>query len=294
MNWMDKLERKWGRYAIPYITRYLIFANLAGYILEVAGMDSILQWLDFAPYYILRGQVWRLFTWIVVPASGLSFWSLLFMICLLMLGQNLEQGLGTFRMNVYFIGGILLSDVGGLLLYAIFRIPIYLTLYYILFSLYLMLGIFMPEAEVRLYFVLPIKMKWLMLVYALTLGYEVFSYFRQGAAIAEAYGLSKLSGAWTIGMMYSAEIIFALVNLFLFVYFCKNRVSHRQKKRQKQFRSQFSEPRPGSGIAKHKCAICGRTEQDDPTLTFRFCSKCEGNYEYCQEHLFTHTHVRRM
>jgi hypothetical protein len=95
-------------------------------------------------------------------------------------------------------------------------------------------------------------------------------------------------------MMYSAEIIFALVNLFLFVYFCKNRVSHRQKKRQKQFRSQFSQPRPGSGIAKHKCAICGRTEQDDPTLTFRYCSKCEGNYEYCQEHLFTHTHVRRM
>jgi hypothetical protein len=71
-------------------------------------------------------------------------------------------------------------------------------------------------------------------------------------------------------------------------------VSHRQKKRQKQFHSQFATPRPGSGITKHKCAICGRTEQDDPTLTFRFCSKCEGNYEYCQEHLFTHTHVRRM
>jgi hypothetical protein len=95
-------------------------------------------------------------------------------------------------------------------------------------------------------------------------------------------------------MMYSAEIIFAILNLFLFVYFCRNHVSHRQKRRQKQFRAQFAQPRPGSGITKHKCAICGRTEKDDPTLTFRYCSKCAGSYEYCQDHLFTHNHVRQM
>ena len=51
--------------------------------------------------------------------------------------------------------------------------------------------------------------------------------------------------------------------------------------------------RPGSGpIARHKCAICGRTELTNPELEFRFCSKCNGNYEYCQDHLFTHTHVK--
>ena len=37
----------------------------------------------------------------------------------------------------------------------------------------------------------------------------------------------------------------------------------------------------------HRCAICGRTEKDGEDLEFRFCSKCKGNYEYCQEHLFT-------
>jgi hypothetical protein len=294
MNWMDKLERRIGRYAIPYITRYLIFINLIGYILEAAGANAVMQWLDFVPAYIMRGQIWRLVTWIAVPSSGISIWSILFMVCLLMLGQNLEQALGTFRMNVYFVGGILLNDIGGMLLYFIFHIPIYLTMYYILFSLYLMLGLFMPEAEVRLYFVLPIKMKWLMVVYALTLGYEVFSYFKAGANLAGQLGLSKLSGAWYIGMMYSAEILFALLNLFLFVYFCRNHVSHKQKRRQREFQAQFSQPRPGSGIAKHKCTICGRTELDDPTLTFRYCSKCAGNYEYCQDHLFTHNHVRQM
>ena len=47
-----------------------------------------------------------------------------------------------------------------------------------------------------------------------------------------------------------------------------------------------------SNITKHKCAICGRTERDGDDLEFRFCSKCNGNYEYCNEHLFTHEHVK--
>lgn len=44
--------------------------------------------------------------------------------------------------------------------------------------------------------------------------------------------------------------------------------------------------------ARHRCAICNRTEQDDESLEFRFCSKCEGNFEYCNEHLYTHIHVK--
>ena len=46
-------------------------------------------------------------------------------------------------------------------------------------------------------------------------------------------------------------------------------------------------------ITKHRCAVCGRTELDDDMLEFRFCSKCEGDYEYCMDHLYTHTHVKR-
>jgi hypothetical protein len=151
-----------------------------------------------------------------------------------------------------------------------------------------MLGLFMPDATVRLYFVLPIRMKWLVIVYVLELGYEIFSYFRAGAS------MGGTAAAIVVGIMYSTQIVLALLNLVLFIFFCRHHVSHKQKKRQKEFKSQFSQPRPGSGIAKHKCAICGRTEQDDPTLTFRYCSKCAGNYEYCQEHLFTHEHVRPM
>lgn len=290
MNWLEKLERKYGGRGIPNITRLLIFATLIGDLLGYAaaysaGANFIYQLLVFSPRYILRGQIWRLVTWIFMPSNGLSVWSIIFMVCLLMLGQSMESGLGTFRMNIYFLGGILLSDIGGMLIGILsgFQINIYLTSYYLLFSLYLMLGIFMPDAEMRLYFVLPIKMKWLVIVYFVSMIFEIVEFFSYGPAI---------------GITMSAQIIFAVANLLWFVYSCKNHLSlkqqRRQRKRQQNFRQQFSQPRPGSDISQHKCCICGRTEFDDPTLTFRYCSKCAGSREYCQEHLFTHEHVRGM
>ena len=71
------------------------------------------------------------------------------------------------------------------------------------------------------------------------------------------------------------------------------RYAPKEVHRRQEFKRQISEPRPGSGITRHKCAVCGRTEVSNPELEFRFCSKCEGNYEYCQDHLFTHQHIHR-
>lgn len=289
MNWLEKLERKFGNRGIHNITSYvLVFTLIGAVILYAAAYGNqtamiLYSLIRFSPELILKGQVWRLFTWIFMPIDSLGFLSILFMLCLFMLGRSLEQGLGTFRMTVYFVGGWLLNTVGGMLIYVLFGVPIYLSPYYIIFSLYLMLGIFFPDAEMRLYFVLPIKMKWLVLVYAVMLLYEVFTNFSNGLYA---------------GLQGSSEIIFSIANLLIFVSACKNQLSLRtrrkQVKRQRQYQQQFSGPRPGAKISHHKCAICGRTELDDSTLTFRYCSKCEGNREYCQEHLFTHQHYRTM
>lgn len=281
MNWLNKLEQKIGNKAIPNITRIFILANLIGSCLYMTNGNAALEYLSFSPYLILHGQIWRLISWILVPTASLSFWGILFIICLWMLGSSMESYLGAFRMNVYFIGGFLLSDIAGMLIYIIGGTPIRLTMYYILMSMYLMLGLMMPEAEVRLYFVLPIKMKWMTIVYFIMFGYDVYTYFKYGTII---------------GLMYGTEIVLALVNLLVFVWSCKNRLSYRQtakqRRRKKQYTAQFSSPRPGSGISQHKCCICGRTEITNPELTFRYCSKCAGNREYCSDHLFTHEHVR--
>lgn len=298
MNWMDKLERKWGKYAIPDIHRYLIIAILIGYAISYLA-SGLFDFLTFNVNAILHGQIWRLVTWILIPPSGQLVFTLLFLICLIPMGHTLEQIFGNFKMNVYFIGGIILSDIGGFITYfvcylltGLSGVNVSLTTYYLLLTTFMALALCMPDATVNLYFVLPIKMKWMLVLYFADLAYEIYENFRVGSQFGSALGRNV---GMIMGVVLSAQIVFALVNLGLFFYFTKQRVSRKQKKRQKEFRAQFAtEPRPGSGISKHKCAICGRTELDDPNLVFRYCSKCEGNYEYCQDHLFTHKHVKRM
>ncbi len=290
MNWMDKLERKMGRYAVPNLSRFFVGAIVLGYVMSMVS-STFTEWIDFDVSAILHGQIWRLFSWIFMPTTSLDFFGLLFLLCVLMWGSSLESMLGTFRMNVFLWGGVILSDIGGIIIYVITKLAlgsgasIYLSTYYILMSMLLALAICMPEGEVRLYFVLPIKMKWMLVFELLYLAYIVFNTFKTMLT----YYHSAIG--WILGLMGSAEILLAIANMFLFFWASKTHISRRQKKRQKEFRAQFSQPRPGSGISQHKCAICGRTEITNPELQFRYCSKCTGNKEYCQDHLFTHTHM---
>ncbi len=284
MNWMNKLEQKFGKYTIRSIYKYFIFAIFIGYVIGYIA-PNVLDFLIFSPYHIFHGQVWRLVTWVfTAPSIGNPLFFLIFMLCLFSMGPALETVYGSFRINIYFITGILLCDIGGLLVYLLFGLPMYLSMYYILWFMFLILEVAMPEAEARLYFVLPIKMKWMLIFHIAISVYDIISCFRQGIAF----------GYWPIGFMLAGQIIFPLLNVGLFFLLSKNRISRKHKKRQKEFHAQFATPRLGSGITKHKCTICGRTELDDPNLSFRYCSKCTGSHEYCQEHLFTHTHIRPM
>ena len=291
MNWMDKLERKLGRYAVPNLSRYFVGAIVLGYVLSMLS-PGFTDWISYDVSAILHGQIWRLFTWIFMPTTSLDFFGLLFLLCVLMWGSSLESMLGTFRMNVFLWGGVILSDVGGILIYVITKLTlgtgasIYLSTYYILMSMLLALAICMPEGEVRLYFVLPIKMKWMLVFELLYLAYIVFNTFKMMIAYANGTWLG-----WVLGLVQSSQIILAVANMFLFFWASKTHISRKQKKRQREFRAQFSNPRPGSGISQHKCVICGRTELTNPELQFRYCRKCTGNKEYCQDHLFTHTHI---
>ena len=74
--------------------------------------------------------------------------------------------------------------------------------------------------------------------------------------------------------------------------FAEREALQSSKERMKQqFKQKMRPVNHYAGGARHRCAVCGRTELDDPNLEFRYCSRCNGDYEYCQDHLFTHTHV---
>ena len=281
MNWLDKLERKLGRYAIPNLTVYL----LAGYVIGcgiIYLMPNLIGWLTLEPALILRGQIWRIISWVLIPPTTNPI-SLLFLVLLYYsLGTALERTWGTFRYNVYIFSGILFTVIAVFILYGVFfalygtEVPLssigLVSTNYITMSIFLAFAAIYPDMEVLLYFVLPIKMKWMALVYAVMALY----YFITG------------------GIVSRVAIAASLLNFVIFSLSSRNmrRFGPREQARKAKFRKQSRPHMTYAGGARHRCAVCGRTELDDPNLEFRFCSKCKGNYEYCQDHLFTHEHVK--
>lgn len=300
MGFLNKLERKWGKYAIPNITLYLIICYAFGYILSWIN-PLFLNYLTLNPYAILHGQVWRLFTWIIVPPGGFDFFTLIMLYFYYSIGRSLEYVWGTFRYNVYMISGMLFTIIGAFLMYGGCELfageqlaaanvalsqmfgsvngafyayaALEFSTYYICMSMFLAYAITFPDAQVLLLMIIPIKVKVLGIIYAIMMLYYVISAGRMGI----------------LGIPTQVAIVSTLLNAVIF--FIVTRRSFRtptQIKRQRAYKKQTAKM---MSITKHKCAICGRTEVDSPDLEFRFCSKCQGNYEYCSEHLYTHKHV---
>lgn len=293
MNWLNKLERKLGRYAIPNLIVWLIGAYTIGFVLYMVN-PSILGMLTLSPYHILHGQVWRLVTWIFMPTESNLIFLLIMALFYYQLGTTLEHNWGTFRFNVYIFSGIIFTIIGAFILYGVYYV-LNLSIFaavpgaaaevsatmsygfsvnYINMSIFLAFAVMFPDMQVMLYFIIPIKMKWMAVVYGVLIVYHL------------------IVGSWSMRV----SIVMSLLSFVVFFLSTRNlkRYTPHEIHRRQQFKAQMREPRPGSGITKHKCAVCGRTELDDPTLEFRFCSKCEGNYEYCSDHLFTHQHIRRV
>lgn len=283
MNWIDKLERKYGRFGIQNLTMYVIICYVVGYVLVYIN-PSLLSMMSLEPVLILHGQIWRIITWVIYPPSTTSFlWFILAIVFFYYpIGTSLERTWGKFRYTLYIFSGILFSVIGAFILYFItgaYGIGSLFNTYYISLSVFLAYALSYPDMNIYLWFVIPIKMKWMAVVYGAFIIYDMGTYVR--------------SGQWYMAV----PIVASLLNFALFFFSTRNmhRYNPKEVKRRKEFKKAVASSRVNpvtGGITKHKCAICGRTEKDDPNLEFRFCSKCNGNYEYCQDHLFTHQHVK--
>lgn len=276
MNWINKLERKFGRYAIPNLTIYIIVCYGVGYVLNMMMPASIL-YLILDPGRILQGQIWRLFTWILVPTGGNILTVLIMMFFYYSIGTTMEHTMGSFRYNLYIFSGLLFTVLGAFILYFVqggFTMEgLYFSMYYLCLSIFLAFAACYPNMEVLLYFVLPIKVKWLAWV---DVAYLLYTMIRGNLPIRVA-------------------IIASLLNFVVFYLSSRNLKPYtpKQMARKAKYKKQVERPKMKyENGANHKCAVCGRTELDDESLEFRFCSKCKGNREYCQDHLFTHEHVK--
>ncbi len=293
MNFLKKLERKVGRYAVPNLSRYLILGYVIGYAIELIN-SNVINYLTLNPYLILHGQIWRLFTWIIIPPSSLSIWTIVTLYFYFSVGTSLERTWGTFYYNVYIFMGMIFTALGSFVIMGISYIPSlslntamtiygadiyfqivaqYFSTYYVNMSIFLAFAATFPDVQVLLMFIIPIKVKWLGIAYGVLLVLDFFS-----------------------GNIITRIVIAAsLLNFVVFFAMTRSSGMHRmtphEMKRRRNYKQEVKKARPMS-VAKHRCAICGRNSEENPEAEFRFCSKCNGNYEYCQEHLFTHAHVK--
>jgi len=345
---IDKLEKKFGKYAIRGLMKYIIILYAIGFLIEYAAPGIYEEWLMLDIDKLLHGQVWRLVTFIIQPVDPDNIFRLLItMFVYFFLGATLEGIWGSFRFNVYYFSGILFNILGVVIIYIIYHYSYQIDFTYLNLTLFLAFAVTFPETRMGFGRSNDPSSRIFLLVYLMAVGLDTYNAFQYSAefgitslmvslvwvgilclspkakylAIAyivllgvDIFRAFRLSGAY--GIVLTIVIVMAMLNFLVFyLSFRKHGLGYRNpvlKAFQKAMRdaenrsgaSRHSAGRttvrergvitplhPNANAPRHKCAICGRTEKDDDSLEFRFCSKCNGNYEYCSDHLYTHTHV---
>ena len=271
------------RFGIPNLMRVIVIGNVAVYVLMLltqANDANALSFLTFNLNALLHGEVWRLGTFVFVPAYSSPFALLISLYFYYWIGSTLERQWGTAKFNLYYISGALLTVLGVVLASLITGNP-YLTAAgtgYVNLSMFFAFAFLFPDTTVLLFFILPVKMKWLA--------------YLDGALFA--FDIIKAIGAhnWA-GVVLP---IVALLNFAVFiwpeVHYLKERAKYQNSRKTVQFRQaqqQQAKQAQQQGY-RHKCAVCGRTDTDYPDLQFRYCSKCVGYHCFCQDHIFNHVH----
>ena len=293
MNLLDKLERKFGRYAIHNLMYYIIIQYALGYVIVTFVPQFYIQYLSLDPTMIMRGQIWRLITFIIYPPSTGLFYFLLSMYLYYSIGKILESQWGAFRFNLYFFTGVLLHVVAAFIACYVFGAnigPAFGT-YYLNYSLFFAFAATYPDMQFLLFFIIPIKAKWLGIINGIYFGATILAGF-----FANYLPVNALIGLLRAGIVahpaYSVMALVSLGNFLIFFFGMRNMRRYNPKEIYRRRTYAKSVKQGQKNATTHKCAICGRTEKDGDDLVFRFCSKCNGNYEYCQDHLFTHEHVK--
>ena len=274
---IDRFCAMHPRLGIPGLMRYIVIANAAVYIFSLFDVSGLLlNLLAMDARSVLHGQVWRIVTFVLIPTGSSPLSVLLSLFFYFWLGEAMERLWGSAKFTFYYVSGMLLSVLASIIALFLdgFSFPLYGAAY-VNSALFFAYALTYPESIVRLFYIIPIKMKWL------------------GIFEAALYAVSVVRGVVYGAWGYALTPIIAMLNLFIFFSpdFHRRADSVRAHNRREavQFRKAVKEQQRQKGY-NHKCEICGRTDTDFPNLQFRYCSKCAGYHCYCEDHIFNHAH----
>ncbi len=310
---MGNLRRKYHTFinknrhkGIPNLMLWICISNAIVFVLDYLFGLPLVDLLIFSSEKIMQGQIWRLFSFIFTFASmsGSLFGAILTILFYNWIGKILEQVMGRLRFTLFYLSGILMMDLYLLLIYWIFGVPTSADANYLNLSMFLATATLIPEDKVYIYFIIPVKMKWLAWLDLGICLYQTISFFVNYSSL-----LSLFPTMFCIGLcLYALQPWVSVLNYVLFFgrnvkqLFPHTRSTYRTRKRQYEFKqAQRQEPNPdwaknyrsasGKQPYRHKCTVCGRTDTECPGLEFRYCSRCKGYFCYCIDHINNHTHV---
>lgn len=290
---MTKLRSKINRFfynnqnkGVRNLMLFLAIGNVLVYLLNVLKPDDPLFYrlLVFDGDAILHGQVWRLFSYpLVYMVESGPIWGALGLFFYYWCGSVLEQSWGVLRFNFFYLIGILLTDLAALLLGAA------ASSFYVYLSLFLAVATLLPDQQIRIWLVLPVKMKWLAWI---DLGLTLFS---------TVAGIVAMISGFTRGLVY-LDWLLPLVPIVVWLIFFGKQAANilpdfiryhptRKSWKRKVKQGRIYEVPNKQGSARFRCTVCGRTELTNPNLEFRYCSQCARYRCYCEDHIHNHTHI---
>ena len=285
---MKNLRRNFERYCfanrnkgIPNLMLYVSLGNAVVYLIEQMTNNSVLySLLYFNRALILRGQVWRLFTYPLTSHSGGVIFTLISLLCYYSLGTAMERQWGTLKFNIFYFTGVVLMDVYGMLFNC------QADVYYLNMSLFLGYATLYPQAQFLLFFIIPIR-AWAFALFDLVVIFA--GLFHTPFTAANLFPLVALGNYF---LFFGKDVL----NVVPLSWQNKlRRLFHKAPKQQPKiihFHVTEQPKKAETPAYTHKCTVCGRTDVSNPELEFRYCSKCSGYYCYCSDHINNHTHIQ--
>ena len=161
MTFYQKLERKFGKYAVPNPMKYICVIYVVGYLIQMFNPLLYFYYLDLDAEAILHGHIWRIITFIFYPPSTSFLWMIVALFVYYSLGMTLERVWGTFKYNFFYFTGVILLVLAAILIYLVTGYSVQLYPTYMTFSIFLAYALTFPDTTFLLYFIIPIKAKWL-------------------------------------------------------------------------------------------------------------------------------------
>jgi membrane associated rhomboid family serine protease len=241
----------------------------------------LMNFLRFYPQLILKGQLWRLITFIFVPEFTNIFALAISLYFYYFVGGALERQWGSGKFTIFYFSGVLLTIIVGLIaglltnsLYVLF-----LNTHYINLSMFFAFAALFPETRLLLFFIIPVKVKWL--------AYFDAALFIYGM-IVSPFPLSLLPAVAILNFfIFCGDILISSIGTFRRRY-SPQAINFRKASKQVH-RNQVNRT---STPYRRKCAVCGRTDTDYPNLEFRYCSRCAGYHCFCIDHINSHIHFK--